>query len=334
VKRISTAFATSFRASLLSFYDAGRRKLPWRESNDPYHVLVSELMLQQTRVATVLPYYDRWLRRFPDTHTLAAAHVDDVLKQWEGLGYYSRARNLHRAAQIVHERHAGRLPQQFEQLRQLPGVGPYTAAAVASIAFNQPHAAVDGNVRRVLCRVLDSADSKPAELQQHADRLLDTARPGDYNQALMELGATICMPRDPHCSACPVMNMCRAYQNGTVQLRPAPKVKTSLPLEIVNCLVAIHEGAVLVSQRPSKGLLAGLWEFPAINYTTRYRHVGNILHTFTHKRIEYRVHTSTKRVRIRDRVRDRWLALHELESLAFSTAQRRVAKLALPFFGL
>jgi A/G-specific adenine glycosylase len=331
VKRINTAFATSFRASLLSFYDAGRRELPWRASNDPYHVLVSELMLQQTRVETVIPYYDRWLRRFPNAQVLANAHVDDVLKQWEGLGYYSRARYLHRAAQIVHERHNGRIPEQFEELRQLPGVGPYTAAAVASIAFNRPHAAVDGNVRRVLCRVLDSADPKPDELQQHADRLLDAARPGDYNQALMELGAMICTPRDPECSICPVMNMCRAYQNNTVALRPAPKVKAALPLEIVNCLVAIHKGAVLVSQRPPAGLLAGLWEFPAIGNTSGYQHVGNMRHTFTHKRIEYRVHTSTKRVRAQGGC---WRLLSELDELPFSTAQRRVAKLALPFFGL
>jgi A/G-specific adenine glycosylase len=336
VKRISSAFATSFRASLLSFYDAQRRKLPWRESKDPYEVLVSELMLQQTRVETVIPYYQRWLARFPNVHALANAHVHDVLKQWEGLGYYSRARHLHGAAQIVREQYAGQIPQQHEQLRQLPGVGTYTAAAVASIAFNQPHAVVDGNVRRVLCRVLDLADPKSAELQQYADALLDAVRPGDYNQALMELGATICTPRKPSCSSCTVRQQCHAYHKGTVELRPAPKVKAPLPLEIVNCLVAIHKGAILVTQRPLQGLLAGLWEFPVIRKTAHHRHVGNILHTFTHKRIDYQVYISTKRVRVRDRVRnlDRWVSLNEMNALPFSTAQRRVAKLALPFFGL
>src|SRR5687768_11997552 len=151
-------------------------------------------MLQQTRVETVIPYYQRWLERFPDVHTLAAAPVDDVLKQWEGLGYYSRARNLQRAAQMVREQHNGVLPEDYEKLYDLPGIGAYTAAAVSSIAFNAPHAAVDGNVKRVLSRIFDLATASSPQLQTAADRLLDPARPGDFNQAMMELGATVCTP--------------------------------------------------------------------------------------------------------------------------------------------
>jgi A/G-specific adenine glycosylase len=330
VKRISSAFATSFRARLLSFYDTQQRKLPWRASADPYRVLVSELMLQQTRVETVLLYYDRWLSRFPTVHALAEANLDDVLKQWEGLGYYSRARHLHRAAQMVREQHNGHIPRQPEQLRALPGVGPYTAAAVGSIAFNQPQAAVDGNVRRVLCRVLDLADPSPAQLQQHADTLLDTDRPGDYNQALMELGATVCTPRNPGCGSCAVRQHCRAYARDTVAIRPAPKVRPPLAVEIVQCVVAVNDGQVLLRQRPFTGLLAGLWEFPEIVAAAGYQQVGHVLHTFTHKRIDYLVHISRDRIP----VRGQWIAVAELPNRALSTAQRRVAKLALPFFGL
>ena len=293
-------------------------------------------MLQQTRVETVIPYYQRWLERFPDVHTLAAAPVDDVLKQWEGLGYYSRARNLQRAAQMVREQHNGALPEDYEKLYDLPGVGAYTAAAVSSIAFNAPHAAVDGNVKRVLSRIFDRATPSTAQLQAAADRLLDPVRPGDFNQAMMELGATICTPRNPRCAECPASRSCAASRNGTVHLRPAPKKKAPLPEETVNTLVALSRGEVLVVQRPATGLLAGLWEFPEIIDPANHTYAGEITHTFTHKRINYRVYTSTKRVRVRVRARVRplWLSPERLNQIALPTAQRNVWKLALPSLGL
>jgi A/G-specific adenine glycosylase len=329
VKRIPTsAFATSFRRRLLSFYDSSRRPLPWRVSADPYRVLVSEVMLQQTRVETVIHYYERWLQRFPHVEALATASIDDVLKQWEGLGYYSRARNLHRAAQMVREDHHSVIPGGYEQLRQLPGIGDYTANAVASIAFQQPLAAVDGNVRRVVSRVLD-VEATPAQLQQYAQRLLDPERPGDFNQAMMELGATICTPRSPVCTTCPVQRLCRAYRNQTIHLRPAPKVRKPLRLETVNTLVAVHDGEVLVVQRAPRGLLAGLWEFPEIQHVDGYSYLGLVTHTFTHKRIDYRVYSSNSRVNIAGH----WVPLAELPARAFSKAQRRVGMLALPVRG-
>ncbi len=297
-------------------------------------------MLQQTRVETVIPYYQRWLERFPNVNTLADALIDDVLKQWEGLGYYSRARNLQRAAQMVRERHDGLLPGKYEELYDLPGIGAYTAAAVASIAFGGPHAAVDGNVKRVLSRIFDRATPTSAELQTAADRLLDPARPGDFNQAIMELGATICTPRNTRCAECPVSRSCAAYRNGTVQLRPAPKRKAPLPEETVNTLVALCRGEVLVVQRPATGLLAGLWEFPQIDGPASHAFAGKVSHTFTHKRIIYHVFTSMHRVRPRkreperERTRPLWLPVEKLEDLALPTAQRKVWKLALPSFGL
>ncbi|HET9439214.1 MAG TPA: A/G-specific adenine glycosylase [Longimicrobiales bacterium] len=336
MKRISTAFATSFRTRLLAFYDAQHRKLPWRASNDPYRVLVSEFMLQQTRVETVIPYFQRWLARFPDVDALADAQPNEVLKHWEGLGYYSRARNLQRAAQMVREQHNGAVPSNYAELKALPGVGDYTAAAVASISYAAPHAAVDGNVKRVLSRLLDLELPSLPQLQKHASTLLDRRRPGDFNQAMMELGATICTPRAPACTICPVKRLCRARRNNTVALRPAAKPKTALPHEQTNTLVAVHDGQTLVVQRPEIGLLAGLWEFPSVDNVAGCAHIGDVMHTFTHKRITYKVYVTGGRARAPAPAlaRARWIPFSQLNQLAMPTAQRRVAKLALPFFGL
>lgn len=287
-------------------------------------------MLQQTRVETVIPYYHRWLERFPHLDALADAPLDDVLKHWEGLGYYSRARNLRRTAQMVREQHAGVVPARYHELCSLPGIGDYTAAALASIAFGEPHAAVDGNVRRVLARVFDLAAPQPSQLQQHAAQLLDRDQPGDFNQAMMELGATVCTPRTPNCAVCPVKAMCAARRNNTVALRPAPKLKGILPQEQINTLVAVHAGQTLVVQRPDRGLLAGLWEFPAVSQVHGYTRLGTIAHAFTHKRTIYHVYASTERVS----VTGQWFPLPQLSELAFSSAQRRIAKQAWPFFGL
>lgn len=223
-------------------------------------------MLQQTRVETVGPYYARWLGRFPDWRALADASLDDVLLEWEGLGYYSRARNLHRTARAVHERHGGELPADPVALRTLPGVGEYTAGAVASIAFGKPVPAVDGNVRRVLARLLDLARPTPAQLRRDAARLLDPARPGDHNEAMMELGATICTRRAPRCEECPVAAWCAARAAGTVAERPAARPRRRpVPQVAYATVVAIDPGGrILLAKRPAEGLLAGMWEFPSV----------------------------------------------------------------------
>ena len=250
------------RSALLEYYDRAARSLPWREETDPYRVLVSEFMLQQTRVDTVRGYYGPWLERFPSVDALAGADDDEVLKAWEGLGYYRRARNLHRAARVVREQYAGLIPGTYDALRALPGVGEYTAGAVASIAFGQRVPAVDGNVRRVLARLFDVSKPKPAWLRERAAELVDDRRPGDWNQALMELGATVCKPRGPNCARCPVSTWCAARAAGTQEERPSTPTRREVPTATIVLAVLHAEGRVFLAKRPPEGLLAGMWAFP------------------------------------------------------------------------
>jgi A/G-specific adenine glycosylase len=250
------------RRALLDHYDRSARALPWRGERDPYRVLVSEVMLQQTRVETVRRFYGTWLERFPDVDALAAAGQDEVLKAWEGLGYYRRARNLQGAAQLVRERLGGAFPTDADGLRALPGVGEYTAGAVASIAFGKVAAAVDGNVRRVLSRLFDVALPGAAWLRETAAALVDRERPGDWNQALMDLGATVCTPRAPGCDRCPVAAWCRARSAGTVPDRPARSAKRVVPTVHLALGVFHEEDRVLLERRLPDGLLGGMWAFP------------------------------------------------------------------------
>jgi A/G-specific adenine glycosylase len=224
-------------------------------------------MLQQTRVETVIPYFDRWMKRFPNVSVLASASQQEVLAVWEGLGYYSRARNLHHAAQMVMEEFNGQMPQDVRLLRKLPGVGRYTAAAVASIAFGQDEPTLDGNIRRVLARFFDVAEDarSPAgerKLWNLAAQNLPPSQAGSYNQALMDLGAILCTPRSPDCSSCPLADICRAKALGIQEQRPVLAPKPAIPHYLVTAAVIRREGRVLIARRPARGLLGGLWEFP------------------------------------------------------------------------
>lgn len=274
--RGAAAEPEAFRRALLRHFYETRRDLPWRADRTPYRVMVSEFMLQQTRADTAAPYYARWLRRFPDWAALADASRDDVLLAWKGLGYYARAANLHRTAVVVRERHGGRLPSDPAVLATLPGVGEYTAGAVASIAFGVQAPAVDGNVRRVLARLLDAPHPSVSQLRAEAGRLLDPHRPGDFNEALMELGATVCVPRVPRCGVCPVADFCRARLAGTAAERPAPRPKPSVRRVAYAVAVAldVHGRTVLV-RRPKKGLLAGMWEFPSVEIVLSDQRTGS-----------------------------------------------------------
>jgi A/G-specific adenine glycosylase len=256
-----------FSSKLLSWYSVNARELPWRGHPNPYAVWVSEIMLQQTRIESVIPYFQRWMMRFPTISDLAVAPQQEVLNFWEGLGYYHRARNLHHAAQIIIEAYEGELPQDAKTLRELPGVGRYTAAAIASIAFGQDEPALDGNIRRVLSRVfnlIDPVGSTKGEqkLWKLAGENLPFGRAGDYNQAIMDLGAVICTPKSPDCAECPVVEICQAKALGVEEDRPVPKPKVKIPHHTVTAAVIQKNRKVMVVQRPPYGLLGGMWEFP------------------------------------------------------------------------
>jgi A/G-specific adenine glycosylase len=250
------------RRRLLAWYGRTRRDLPWRRSADPYRIWLSETMLQQTRVETVVPYYERFLARFPDLASLAAADEEDVLRLWAGLGYYARARNLHRAARTVVREHGGALPRTAEALAALPGVGRYTAGALRSIAFKEPAAIVDGNVRRVLSRLCAVQRLSDGDAWRLAGELVPARDPDLFNQALMELGATVCTPRKPACAACALALLCEARSSGRPEAFPAPKPKARPRAIQAVAGVLVRRGRVLLLRRPSLGLLGGLWEIP------------------------------------------------------------------------
>ena len=257
---------SEFSDLILDWYDQHARVLPWRGHVDPYTVWVSEIMLQQTRVETVIPYFERWIKQFPSIAVLADASQQTVLLTWEGLGYYGRVRNLHLASKMVMAEFGGEIPREISQLRKLPGIGRYTAAAIASIAFHQDLATLDGNLRRVFARVFDvslPADAPVGEesLWALAQSQLPPGRAGDYNQALMDLGSAVCLPKKPLCHACPLEEICKSLEHP--ESRPVLKPKPAAPHRLKMAAVLVLNASVLLALRPSRGLLGGLWEFPS-----------------------------------------------------------------------
>ncbi len=254
------------RRSLLTWYQNSGRELPWRSSREPYEIWISEIMLQQTQVKTVIPYYQRWLATFPTVETLANADLQQVLKLWQGLGYYARARHLHACSQAIVQQYDGVFPDQLEAILKLPGIGRTTAGGILSAAFNQPISILDGNVKRVLAR-LTALTIPPSEaiksLWQLSDTILDPKHPRQFNQALMDLGATLCTPKNPQCSQCPWQSFCQAYQLNLQSKLPMRKASTPLPHKMIGVAVIWNDqGQILIDKRPAKGLLGGLWEFP------------------------------------------------------------------------
>jgi A/G-specific adenine glycosylase len=289
---------------LLAWYSRHKRDLPWRETRDPYKILLSEVLLQQTQVSRGLEYYSRFLEVFPTVQALAKASVEAVLKAWEGAGYYARARNLHRAAQVIAE--TG-MPESLEGFLALPGIGRYTAGAVSSIALRLPEPVVDGNVRRVFARWLFEPNPQDDWLWSQAETLLERSQPGEWNQAVMELGAMVCVPKNPSCASCPVSNQCQAFLQDRVAGTPAPKIRAKVKEIRAVALVAGTNGRFLLEQKPKRGLLGGLHGFPLelidsdsqialekllarFGLQSSGNWFGTVSHTMTHRQLEVQVY--------------------------------------------
>lgn len=338
--------APGFAARLLGWYDRHRRRLPWRalpgEAADPYRVWLSEVMLQQTTVKAVGPYFETFTRRWPAVADLAASPVEEVMKAWAGLGYYSRARNLHACAIAVADRHGGRFPDTVEGLRSLPGVGDYTAAAIAAIAFGRPAAVVDGNVERVMTRHEAIATPLPAAkriVRERLDGLLDPGRPGDFAQALMDLGATICTPKRPACGLCPLERTCAARAAGNPEAYPVKAPKRAGAVRRGAAFVILRaDGALLVRTRPPMGLLGGMTEVPGTDWSTAFdvaeavapvpvgdleRLPGLVTHTFTHFPLELTVFRGQTEA-IAPPHGLRWIAPAAIAGEAFPAVMRKV----------
>jgi A/G-specific adenine glycosylase len=342
--------AATFRRRLLRWYDRNHRKLPWRVNPpssghpNPYAVLVSELMLQQTRVDTVIPYFHRFLREFPDFRTLAEVDLARVLHAWQGLGYYSRARNLHQCAREVVARFDGFLPPSREGLLELPGIGPYTASAVASIAFQLPEACVDGNVSRVLMR-LDGIEGPVTDpgarnhVQQRASELLSRRRPGDFNSAMMDLGATICTPKSPSCALCPIRLGCKAHSIGRQESIPQAKIARPMRVEhrTIWCIRRKDRGVsrFLIEKRPDKGRWAGMWQFVTRPFgeepglpASKARGLGEFQHQLSHRTYRFTVMLvrATRRASARN---CKWVTLRQLSDYPLPNPHRRVREMLL-----
>ncbi len=328
---MSPAIRRSFRRKLLAWFAAAKRDMPWRRTGDPYAIWLSEIMLQQTRVAAAEPYYRKFLALFPTVEALAASPEQDVLTAWAGLGYYTRARNLHKAAKAVAAR--GSFPRDYDSIRELSGVGDYTAAAIASIAFGLPHAALDGNVMRVLARVTcepGDIQAKPTRdrLRALAQDLLDPAAPGNFNQAMMELGATVCLPREPVCERCPIATWCAARQQARQREFPV-KLGKKQQVAIEETLLIIEQGeSILFWQRP-KGLgrMAGFWELPEASQTPHAKlgiKLGVVRHTITFHNYTFRIFRASIR-----RVPEgfKWMTRSELARVPASTVLRKALDL-------
>jgi A/G-specific adenine glycosylase len=317
---------------LLNWYRKGHRDLPWRQTSDPYRIWVSEIMLQQTRAQAVIPYYERFLTRFPSAAALAAASEEEVLALWSGLGYYSRARNLRLAAQ--HVTNSGGFPRDYEAIRALPGIGDYTAAAIASIAFGLPRVVVDGNVMRVVARLeADSGDIASPRTRERfratAQAWLDTKQAGGFNQALMELGATVCLPKNPQCLLCPLSTHCQARQQGATAQYPV-KLRKTAPVEIASELLLLQKGKKVLLRLTEAGSrrMAGFWELPSPEQLPGARigkRLGEFRHTITHHHYTFTVRQASGRAA---GAAFQWFDLARLAEIPLSTTARKALELA------
>ena len=318
---LSSAQTRSFRRALLNWYDQNRRDLPWRRDRDPYRIWVSEIMLQQTRVAAVLDHYARFMKRFPTVKALASARESSVLALWSGLGYYHRARRMHQAAKLIVKERGGVFPKSAEEWLEVPGIGRYTAAAIASIVFNEPVAVVDGNVERVLERLLGRVNGREAAWQR-AEGLLDRARPGDFNQAMMELGATVCTPRSPQCLICPVNSFC--VTRGVEEPKQQAPRKSK---ETYYGFARRDDKLLLIQRAVDASLMASMWELPSLSRESLNgdEPLLRVRHSITDT--DYRVSVySVPTDRLKDSASAKWFTTKQCEGLALTGLTRKILR--------
>jgi A/G-specific adenine glycosylase len=356
IEMLEKVDVNGFREDLIGWFSQEKRDLPWRRDRDPYRIWVSEIMLQQTRVDTVIPYYENFMELFPTLDEFANADEEKILKAWEGLGYYSRVRNLQSACREVQEKYGGIVPNNPKDIANLKGIGPYTAGAVLSIAYGVPEPAVDGNVMRVLSRILSIKNdiAKPAtrKIFEEAVRILiSTENPSYFNQALMELGALICTPTSPSCLLCPVREYCTAFAAGIQKELPVKTKKVKQrDVSLVAGILTNDEGKILIHKRPEKGLLANLWEFPNFECTSELKqdllhqlkseyevetqlleNLGHIEHVFTH--LKWYIHVYSGRIisEVKENSRLKLVSLDEIEAYAFPVSHQKMLQQFLEF---
>lgn len=340
---------TNIYFSTLKWYDKNKRDLPWRKSKDAYKIWLSEIMLQQTQVKTVIPFYNRWLKNYKSVYDVANADIDDLLKEWEGLGYYSRCRNFHNACKIVVEKHDGHIPDDYDILILLPGIGSYIASAVLSIAYNKKLPAIDVNLKRVFCRMLGFKNYTKYNFNRIGNlayKLTQFDRPGDFNQAIMDIGSQICQPRKPLCDYCPNKIYCKAYSSGRPHTYPVKvKNKKLLTKKMVAVLIMVKD-KFLIEKRKENGLLGGLWELPSFEYHNQNQKsfktllhqrfnnkikikqkIGSAKHSYSHFKVDIDLYLCTSSVKMKHTKNSEWISFNEFKNYAFSKINHKLMQI-------
>lgn len=342
-------YYTNIYLSVLNWYDKNKRDLPWRKFKDPYKIWLSEVMLQQTQVKTVIPYYERWLNEFGSIQNVANAELDSLLKLWEGLGYYSRCRNFHRASRIITKKYDGKIPETYDDFIALPGVGKYIASAVLSIAHDIKIPAIDVNLKRVYARILKIKQFTKYNLvriEKLGHELVQCGRPGDFNQAIMDIGSKLCRPFNPLCNVCPIRKHCKAYITGNPEEYPLAIKNKKNPTKKMTSVLVMIKDKFLIQKRDDSGLLGGLWELPTVEHTSSNQDeintlihnnyskkikilnkLGSAKHSYSHFKVDVDLYFCTAQEKVKTKKESKWIKINEFDKYAFSKINHKLIKM-------